>query len=84
MNRVGIPQEKWVATCVLVDKLDKVQLSSLSKEVEEIGLRMETMEELVRLLSVSFFSGLVGFCCNIKIVILIDENFERLCADPRR
>ena len=53
MNRVGIPQEKWVATCVLVDKLDKVQLSSLSKEVEEIGLRMETMEELVRLLSVS-------------------------------
>eukprot|EP01033_Poteriospumella_lacustris_P016924 gene16924-12112_t len=50
MMRVGIPSDKWVATCVLVDKLDKVELVALTKEINELGLSMSTMEELVSLL----------------------------------
>lgn len=53
MARVNIPPEKWVATCVLVDKLDKVELSDLSKEVDELGVDMQTMEQLVDLLKVN-------------------------------
>lgn len=53
MARVGISPEKWVATCVVVDKLDKVPLSALTKEVEELGVSMETMEALTKLLTVS-------------------------------
>lgn len=37
MNKLDIPSEKWAATCVLVDKLEKVDLNDLSKELEEIG-----------------------------------------------
>jgi hypothetical protein len=49
---LGIPEEKWVATCVLVDKLDKVELETLSKEIEGIGLTMEAMKQLTDLLKV--------------------------------
>lgn len=56
MARVGISEDKWVATCVVVDKLDKAPLSALTKEVEELGVSMETMEELTKLLTVSRFS----------------------------
>lgn len=55
MEKVGIPIEKWIATCVLVDKLDKVPLSSLSEEIKELGLTMSTMEELTSLLKLSSF-----------------------------
>jgi histidyl-tRNA synthetase len=47
---VGIAKDKWIATCVLVDKLDKVEVASLRKEIEGIGLSMTVMEELVSLL----------------------------------
>ncbi len=63
MAKVGIPKEKWVATCVLVDKLDKVELSSLSKEVEELELSMAAMEELTTLLklsSITDYEALLG------------------------
>lgn len=50
MARVGIPTEKWVATCVLVDKLDKVELSALTEDVAALGIDMSVMEKLVSLL----------------------------------
>lgn len=52
MMKVGIPAEKFVATSVLIDKLDKVALHSLNKEVDALGLTMNTMEELTALLQV--------------------------------
>jgi histidyl-tRNA synthetase len=61
MMRVGIPSDKWVATCVLVDKLDKVELVALTKEINELGLSMSTMEELVSLLQVRLPEHFVFF-----------------------
>lgn len=50
MLRVGIPSDRWVATCVVIDKLDKVPLSALTEEVAALGVEMSVMEELVSLL----------------------------------
>ncbi len=52
MGRVGISEDKWISTCVLVDKLDKVELVALKKEIEEIGVEFEKMEQLCKLLQV--------------------------------
>ena len=33
----GIPPEKWAATCVLVDKLDKLPVESVLQEIGALG-----------------------------------------------
>eukprot|EP00607_Mallomonas_marina_P001793 CAMPEP_0182439044 /NCGR_PEP_ID=MMETSP1167-20130531/86182_1 /TAXON_ID=2988 /ORGANISM="Mallomonas Sp, Strain CCMP3275" /LENGTH=433 /DNA_ID=CAMNT_0024632629 /DNA_START=286 /DNA_END=1587 /DNA_ORIENTATION=- len=50
MLNLGIPEEKFAATCVLVDKLEKVPLDSLSKDLQEIGLEKETVSQLMETL----------------------------------
>lgn len=52
MAKVGIPEEKWVATCVLVDKLDKVELVALKEEIEAIGVDYDQMDQLCKYLQV--------------------------------
>uniref|UniRef100_A0A7S1J9P1 histidine--tRNA ligase n=1 Tax=Eutreptiella gymnastica TaxID=73025 RepID=A0A7S1J9P1_9EUGL len=47
MAAVGIPEEKFAPTCVLVDKLEKVPLDALSKDMEELGLAKETVASLL-------------------------------------
>jgi histidyl-tRNA synthetase len=47
MAKFGIPEEKWMATFVLIDKLEKVPLESLSDDLSSIGL---SKDDIVRLL----------------------------------
>ena len=47
MTKFGIPEEKWMATFVLIDKLEKVPLENLSDDLTSIGL---TNDDIVRLL----------------------------------
>ncbi len=48
-----IPEEKWTATFLLMDKLEKLPLDALAGEMEQIGLRREVVEDLVASLQVS-------------------------------
>lgn len=48
MNKLGIPKDKWAATCVLVDKLEKVTIDELSRDLEGLGLTREVVEELLK------------------------------------
>ncbi|KAL7434811.1 hypothetical protein ACHAXH_003241 [Discostella pseudostelligera] len=48
---LGVPQEKFAATCVLVDKLEKVPLDAIQGELEELGLEKSTIEKLTSVLT---------------------------------
>lgn len=50
MRSVGIEEGHWVATCVLIDKLDKLPLTALSKDIEQIGVDMAKIVQLTELL----------------------------------
>lgn len=52
LTELGIPPEKFAATCVLVDKLEKVPLDSIQNDLEEIGLDRAVVERLTQVLAV--------------------------------
>lgn len=52
LTELGIPPEKFAATCVLVDKLEKVPLDAIQGELEEIGLDRTVVEKLTQVLTV--------------------------------
>jgi hypothetical protein len=50
----GVTEDKWVATCVLVDKLEKVPVSALKGELVELDLSEEAVTKLLDSLKVQF------------------------------
>ena len=48
----GVTEDKWVATCVLVDKLEKVPVSALKGELVELDLSEEAVTKLLDSLKV--------------------------------
>ena len=48
MTQLGIPEEKWAPTCVLIDKLEKIPLDSIMDELTALGLTREMVEDLVK------------------------------------
>jgi len=38
---IGVPDDKFAATCVLVDKLDKVKIEDIQGDMEALGLKKE-------------------------------------------
>ena len=38
MQKVGIPEEKWIETCILVDKLEKVPVDALEDDLSRLGI----------------------------------------------
>jgi histidyl-tRNA synthetase len=53
MEAVGIPKEKWVQTCILVDKLEKVPVSALQDDLNALGISKESVEELLESLKMN-------------------------------
>ena len=51
LTELGIPEEKFAATCVLVDKLEKVPLDAIQGELEELGLDRSVVERLTQVLT---------------------------------
>ena len=51
LTELGIPEEKFAATCVLVDKLEKVPLDAIQGELEELGLDRGVVEKLTQVLT---------------------------------
>jgi len=52
LTKLGIPSEKFAATCVLVDKLEKVPLDAIQGDLEELGLDRSVIEQLTEVLTV--------------------------------
>jgi histidyl-tRNA synthetase len=58
LTELGIPPEKFAATCVLVDKLEKVPLDALQGDLEELGLDRSVVEKLTAVLAVKSVDGI--------------------------
>ena len=58
LTELGIPPEKFAATCVLVDKLDKVPLDAIQGDLEELGLDRSVVEKLTQVLTVKTVDGI--------------------------
>jgi histidyl-tRNA synthetase len=54
MASFGVPEDKFAATCVLVDKLEKVPLDAIEGDLEALGLTKPIIQELVASLQVMF------------------------------
>mmetsp|Transcript_736 Transcript_736/g.801 ORF Transcript_736/g.801 Transcript_736/m.801 type:complete len:558 (+) Transcript_736:276-1949(+) len=52
LTKLGVPDSKFAATCVLVDKLEKVPLDALQQDMEDIGLERSVVEQLTTLIAV--------------------------------
>lgn len=51
LTELGIPPEKFAATCVLVDKLEKVPIDAIQGDLEELGLDRSVVEKLLEVLT---------------------------------
>jgi histidyl-tRNA synthetase len=51
LTELGIPPEKFAATCVLVDKLEKVPVEAIQDELNELGLSRDVVDQLLKTLS---------------------------------
>eukprot|EP00667_Euglena_gracilis_P009901 EG_transcript_10079 len=50
MASLSVPEEKFAATCVLIDKLEKVPLEALEADMQQLGLAKETVQALLDLI----------------------------------
>jgi len=51
LTGLGVPADKFAATCVLVDKLEKVPLDAVQGDMEALGLDRSVVERLTSVLS---------------------------------
>ena len=58
LTELQIPPEKFAATCVLVDKLEKVPLDAIQGDLESLGLTREVVEKLTEILTVKSVDAL--------------------------
>lgn len=48
----GIPEDKWIGTCVLIDKLEKISMDALVEDMTALGLKSSTVQILLGFLKV--------------------------------
>ena len=58
LTELGVPKEKFAATCVLVDKLEKVPIDAIQSDLEELGLDRSVVERLLEVLTNKSIEGL--------------------------
>ena len=50
LEGLGIPEDKFAETCVLIDKLEKVPVEALKADLEELGITEEQITSLTDVL----------------------------------
>lgn len=66
MEAVGIPENKWVEACIVVDKLEKVPVSALQDDLNSIGVSSAAVEDLLESLkmeTIEQFEAKLGSDC---------------------
>lgn len=51
LTKLGVPEDNFAATCVLIDKLEKVPLEAVQSELNSLGLTPEIVNDLVQSLA---------------------------------
>ena len=51
LQSLNIPDEAFAATCVIIDKLDKIPLDALKDDLAALGISLETATQLTEILS---------------------------------
>lgn len=51
LTELGIPEEKFAATCVLVDKLEKIPIEAVQDDLAMLGLDASVVEKLTKVLT---------------------------------
>ncbi|GKY98945.1 hypothetical protein MPSEU_000850300 [Mayamaea pseudoterrestris] len=51
LSELGIPEEKFAATCVLIDKLEKIPIDAIQDDLEQLGLDQSVVEKLLQVLT---------------------------------
>jgi len=52
LSKLGVPEDKFAATCVLVDKLEKVDIAAIKGDMEELGLTEEIINKLLETIAI--------------------------------
>eukprot|EP00468_Gymnochlora_sp_CCMP2014_P007377 CAMPEP_0167757336 /NCGR_PEP_ID=MMETSP0110_2-20121227/9869_1 /TAXON_ID=629695 /ORGANISM="Gymnochlora sp., Strain CCMP2014" /LENGTH=459 /DNA_ID=CAMNT_0007643515 /DNA_START=139 /DNA_END=1518 /DNA_ORIENTATION=- len=52
LTGLGVPEEKFAPTCVLVDKLEKLPQETIEKEMQEIGLDKAVVDRILEVLQI--------------------------------
>ena len=79
LTELGIPEEKFAATCVLVDKLEKVPLDAIQGDLEEIGLDRSVVEKLTKVLTVDSIDGIKDVLGEDSEAVQQISNLMDLC-----
>jgi histidyl-tRNA synthetase len=58
LTGLGIPPEKFAATCVLVDKLEKVPIEAIQEDLQALGIERHVIESLITVLSTNSIDAL--------------------------
>lgn len=79
LTELGIPPEKFAATCVLVDKLEKVPLDAVQGDLEELGLDRSVVEKLTKVLTTKSIDALKETLGEDSEAVQQLEKFLNLC-----
>ena len=79
LTELGVPPEKFAATCVLVDKLEKVSLDAIQDDLEEIGLDRSMVEKLTEVLTNKSIDSLKKTLGAESVAVQQLESFMDLC-----
>lgn len=79
LTELGIPPELFAATCVLVDKLEKVPIDAVQGDLEELGLDRSIVERLLEVLSSKSIEALKESLGEESEAVVQIEHFLTLC-----
>jgi len=79
LTELGIPPEKFAATCVLVDKLEKVPLDAIQGDLEELGLDRSVIEKLTSVLTVKSVDAIKDILGEDSKAVQQISKLMRLC-----
>lgn len=79
LTELGIPPEKFAATCVLVDKLEKVPIDAIQDELTALGLDRSVVEKLLEVLSSQSLDALEETLGSESPAVVQLKEFLELC-----
>lgn len=80
LTELGIPEGKFAATCVLVDKLEKVPLDAVQGDLEELGLDRYVVGKLTQVLTNKSIESIRGVLGEDSPAVQQLEQLLALCA----
>jgi histidyl-tRNA synthetase len=79
LTELGIPADKFAATCVLVDKLEKVPIDAIQDELQALGLDRTVVEKLLTVLTNNSIESLKSALGDASPAVQQLERFLDLC-----